>query len=222
MSDPMHKMAEIRKKHYRREAENREFREGLMPWAQRLPWLVAAAGPRALGVAGVIAAVAGLSAWAMVFPVACALFQSLTDLPRRRRNCPTATRAWMVGVAMGMAALGAVVVHESGLRLAHWTLLRVVAEVIGWSVVSLGVGGMTNNGFVLVTLLAAPLPPEEARHPRELWITLEPDAVEALHHLTGDQFKKRRDEMIGLAVVHYAQYRADLGLDREPTPGDGA
>jgi hypothetical protein len=141
----MHEMSEARKKLYEREAKIRKLREGLMPWTRHIPWIVLGFAPRVLCVIGVIAAVAGLSAWAMAFPVAAIALQLAADMPRRRRSHRAMDRIASASTALVVLGVGVVLVVVNGTWLADQTILWPMLEVIGWTVVSVGVWGLTKQ-----------------------------------------------------------------------------
>jgi hypothetical protein len=218
VSDPLNKMSQVRRKGYQRQARVRKFHEGLTPWAQRIPWGVLGGIPKVLCVTGVIAAVAGLSVWAMAFPLAAGLLQGTADLPRRRRSGPFRHRLQAAVIAAVFFAVGGLVAHEATVWLAAWSLLRVTVETAGWALASFGAQGLAVAIVVLSSLMAAPLSPDEARFPRSMYVQFSPDVLDALHGIVGDQLKQRVNAVVGEAVMFYANHLAGCGLDREPEP----
>jgi hypothetical protein len=162
MSDPMNNMAQVRAKRYQREAQIRKLREGLMPWAQHIPWNVLGFAPRVLTLAGFVAALCGAGAWGLIGPFAAAALQSAADLPRRRRKARILDRAIAGLTALLVLASGIVLVSVSSL----WGF-----TAAGWLVATLGTWGATANLLILATLLVSPVPkpqlpaPEPAPQP---------------------------------------------------------
>jgi hypothetical protein len=209
-------MAQVRKKQYEREAKIRKLREGLMPWTRHIPWNVLGFAPRLLCVVGVIAAVAGLSAWGMAFPIAAALLQVAADTPRRRRSSPARDRIVAAFTALAVATVGGVLVEVNGTWLANETILWPMLEVIGWTIVSIGVWGLVCNVVILLTLIVSPVPSQEVTFSRTVVIHLTSEATAALRSIVGNELKERKDEVMSQAVTFYVGHLAGQGLDREP------
>jgi hypothetical protein len=208
VTDPMHEMSEARKKLNEREARIRKLREGLMPWTRHIPWIVLGFAPRVLYVIGVIAAVAGLSAWAMAFPVAAIALQLAADMPRRRRSHRAMDRIASASTVLVVLGVGVVLVVVNGTWLADQTILWPMLEVIGWTVVSVGVWGLTNSLVILLSLIVSPVTPEEVAFSRTVVINLTPDATAALRSIVGDELKQGKDEVMSEAVTFYADHFA--------------
>lgn len=129
-----------------REARAREFRAGLMPWAQRVPGSILMPSPWILTAAGFLLAIAGMPAWVMAGPAAAAVLQVAANAPRMRCMAPAGARAWTAALSIVVGGIGVVLVHAGTVWL----------TVPGWLVVTMSVWNTGANLAVFITLLISP------------------------------------------------------------------